>query len=110
MRHVEHALNEYFEKHGETDFIQIENVDDSEVVAPVVKFTIQSAPIGDVGVNGVQCTDMIKYSLYLLKSLNKAFPCRENSLSITKLEEALHWQEARTRDRVTRKVEGRNAE
>lgn len=108
MRHVEKALKEYFDKHGETGFIQIENCDDDDNVAPIVKFTIQSAPIGDVGVNGVQCADMIRYSLYLLKSLNKTFPCRENSLSITKMEEALHWQEARTRDRTTRGVEGKN--
>lgn len=38
----------------------------------------------------------------------KAYPCRENSISITKLEEAIHWQEARTRDREQRKVEGTN--
>ena len=110
MRHAQKALNEYFDNHGETSFISIENSKDDPAIAPIVSFTIQSAPIGDVGVNGVQCTDIIKYSLYLLKSLNKTFPCRENSISITKLEEALHWQEARTRDRENRKVEGTNAD
>ena len=108
MRHVEKALNEFFDKQGETKFIQIENIQDDDSIAPIVKFAIQSAPIGDVGVNGVQCLDMIRYSLYLLKSLNKSFPCRENALSITKIEEAIHWQEARTRDRVKRNVEGSN--
>lgn len=34
------------------------------------------------------------------------FKCRENALAITKLEEALHWLESRTRDREVRKVEG----
>ncbi len=34
------------------------------------------------------------------------FQCRENALAITKLEEALHWLEARTRDREGRGVEG----
>ncbi len=106
MRHVQKALNEYFEKYGETDFINLVNAEDDPQVPPEVRFTIQSAPIGDVGVNGVQCEDIIKYSLCLLRSLNKAIPCRENALSITKLEEALHWQEARTRDRVIRKHEG----
>ena len=108
MRHVEKALLEYWEKYGETDFIHLVNAEDDPKIAPEVRFTIQSAPIGDVGVNGVQCDDIIKYSLCLLRSLNKAYPCRENSLSITKLEEALHWQEARTRDRVQRSVEGTN--
>lgn len=34
------------------------------------------------------------------------FKCRENALVITKLEEALHWCEHRTKDRENRKVEG----
>ena len=34
------------------------------------------------------------------------FSCRENSLAITKLEEALHWCQHRTRDREDRQVEG----
>ena len=34
------------------------------------------------------------------------FKCRENALAITKLEEALHWLEHRTRDREFRAVEG----
>lgn len=37
------------------------------------------------------------------------YRCRENSLAITKIEEALHWLEARTKDRETRKVEGTHA-
>ena len=34
------------------------------------------------------------------------FRCRENALVITKLEEALHWMEHRTKDREVREVEG----
>ena len=34
------------------------------------------------------------------------FACRENALAITKLEEALHWMDHRTADRVERGVEG----
>jgi hypothetical protein len=45
-----------------------------------------------------------------LQSLNEAFPCRENALTITKIEEAIHWQNARTKDRLSRKVEGQNKE
>lgn len=108
MRHVKKALIEYKENYGDTSFISIENEEDVKGIAPKVSFEIQSDPVRDVGVNGVQCEDIIKYSLCLLKSLNKSFPCRENALSITKLEEALHWQEARTKDRVKRSVEGEN--
>ena len=34
------------------------------------------------------------------------FKCRENALAITKLEEALHWLQARTATREQRGVEG----
>lgn len=34
------------------------------------------------------------------------FACRENALAITKLQEALHWLEARTASREARGVEG----
>lgn len=37
------------------------------------------------------------------------FKCRENALAITKLEEALHWLEHRTKKREERKVEGTHA-
>lgn len=39
---------------------------------------------------------------------NGKFACRENSLAITKLEEALMWCEERTRARIERQVEGTN--
>jgi hypothetical protein len=109
MRHVEKALLKYNEENEKwTQFIQIENTEDVKGVAPVVKFTIQSDPISEVGVNGVQALDMLKYVKCLFESLNEAFPCRENALSITKIEEAIHWQDARTKDRQRRQVEGFN--
>jgi hypothetical protein len=75
-----------------------------------VIFTIQSGPVADFGRNGCDATDLIRFTVGLYKSFNNAFPCRENSIAITKLEEALHWQEARTRDRINRNVEGKNEE
>ena len=75
-----------------------------------ITFIIQSDPIGEVGLNGLQALDLLVYSKDLFKSLNEVFPCRENSLTITKLEEASHWQNARTEDREARGVEGHNKE
>lgn len=89
-------------------FIAIENEENVKGVSPIVKFKLQSDPIGEVGVNGCQVTDMLEYVKCLFQSLNEAFPCRENALTITKIEEALHWQEARTKDRSRRLVEGTN--
>jgi hypothetical protein len=73
-----------------------------------VTFKIQEGPIGDNGTNGCDATEIIRYAIGLYRSFNSAHPCRENSCTITKLEEALHWQEARARDRVKRNVEGTN--
>ena len=76
-----------------------------EVSGQKLIFTIQEKPIKEAGINGLQATDLLIFTKELFKSLNKDFPCRENALTITKIEEALHWQEARTRDRQKRKVE-----
>ena len=73
-----------------------------------LSFKIQDGPIKEVGVNGIQATDLLFFCKELFKSLNKSFPCRENALTITKIEEAIHWQDARTKDREKRKVEGYN--
>jgi hypothetical protein len=71
-----------------------------------LSFTLQNGPIKEVGVNGCQVNEIILAAKTILEGLNKQFPCRENSLAITKLEEAVHWLEHRTKDREARGVEG----
>jgi len=79
------------------------------IVTPhTVTFVGQRGPIKDVGVNGCQIDDLITFVVGTIQTFNKKFPCRENSLAITKLEEALHWLESRKRDRKARNVEGRD--
>jgi hypothetical protein len=73
-----------------------------------ISFTLQNGPVKDHGVNGCQVDTLIHAAKIILSGLNDNFPCRENSLAITKLEEALHWLDARTRNRELRGVEGRN--
>lgn len=109
MRHVQNALIKMQQSGNKnTGFIEIENAEDIKGVAPIVKFSVQSDPISEVGENGVQAQDILEYAKHLFQSLNDVFPCRENALTITKIEEALHWQDARTKDRLNRKVEGQN--
>ena len=110
MRHVEKALRLLIDTNTNVSkqFISIENNEEVKGVAPIVKFTIQSDPISEVGVNGIQAVDILEYTKCLFQSLNDAFPCRENALTITKIEEAIHWQDARTKDRKKRLVEGKN--
>jgi hypothetical protein len=109
MRHVQKAKIKMHESGNMlTNYIDILNPDDEVGVAPEVTFVVQSDPVSIVGVNGLQAVDMLEYVKCLFQSLNEAYPCRENALTITKIEEAIHWQHARTRDRVLRGVEGDN--
>lgn len=71
-----------------------------------LSFTIQNGPVKEFGVNGCQVDTIIEAAKTILEGLNKGFPCRENACAITKLDEALHWLEARKKDREARAVEG----
>ena len=72
-----------------------------------IKF--QLGPIKEVGVNGCQIEDVIDILVARLEGFqNGPYKCRENALSITKLQEAKHWLNHRTADRVKRDVEGKN--
>jgi hypothetical protein len=71
-----------------------------------VKFTIQSGPIKEFGVNGTQIDDVIEWAKEKIEGFQKAFPCRENAIVITHLDDALNWLHKRTHDRQKRSVEG----
>ena len=71
-----------------------------------VKFTIQSGPIKELGVNGCQIDDVILWAKEKIEGFNATFPARENSVAITKLDEALMWLAKRKADREKRGVEG----
>jgi hypothetical protein len=71
-----------------------------------IAFKIQNGPIKEVGVNGCQIDTMIEAVKLIIEGLNKESPCRENSIVITKLDEALLWLGKRKSDREKRNVEG----
>ena len=73
-----------------------------------VTFQIQSGAIKEVGVNGCQVDAMIDWAKRFVESRNNLWPCRENALVITKLDEALLWLMKRKMDRESRGVEGYN--
>ncbi|MHC5227563.1 hypothetical protein ACYSNW_04700 [Enterococcus sp. LJL99] len=68
----------------------------------------QEGTVKDAGVNGAQIVDVLQVAKERLESLNLHFPCRENAMTITKLDEAIMWQNKRTTDREARGVEGTN--
>lgn len=67
----------------------------------------QEGPIKEAGVNGVCGEDLIAMVISRLEHFNMTeYKCRENSMAITKLEEALLWLRKRTMARENRGVEG----
>ena len=71
-----------------------------------ISFQLQKGPIKEVGVNGCQVDTLIEAAKMIIGKFNEKFPCRENAIAITKLQEALFWLEARKKDREKRNVEG----
>ncbi len=71
-----------------------------------LSFTLQNGPIKENGINGCQVNEVIAAAKVIIEGLNSKFPCRENAMTITKLDEALMWLEKRTKDREARGVEG----
>lgn len=109
MIHVEKALQKLDESGNKNvKFIRIDYIKSLKGVTPIVKFKIQNDPISEVGKNGCQAVDMLEYIKYLFQSFNEVLPCEENNLTISKIEEAIHWQDIRTKDRIKRNVEGKN--
>jgi hypothetical protein len=71
-----------------------------------ISFTLQSAPIKEVGVNGCQVDTLIYAAMEILKGLNAQFPCKENDAAIDYLYDAITELENRKKDRENRGVEG----
>lgn len=57
--------------------------------------------------DGTTNEELLAILIDRMQFLNAAFPCRENSIAITKLDEALLWLNKRTADRKARGVEGK---
>lgn len=58
--------------------------------------------------SGTTLEEMLRVSITRLQDLNSRFSCRENSIAITKMEEALMWLNKRTENRIARGVEGKH--
>lgn|ERR1051325_643671 len=79
---------------------------------PIVSVTLpfQNGGLKEVGANGITDQALLAIVLDRMRSFNDGqFRCRENSIIITKLEEALLWMEKRGNDRARRGVEGERA-
>ena len=83
---------------------QLKQVKQSKV-APILSF-YEMQKNGTI-INGTTNEEVIKVLIDRLRRMNLKFTCRENTVAIGKLREALSWLERRTADRETRGVEGK---
>jgi hypothetical protein len=92
---------------------ELSNFDNKETKGQEIQF-IEKTNIGEHSISLITVNDgttneeVIEVLIDRIQYLNDKFPCRENSLAITLLEEALKWLNRRTEDRVKRNVEGTN--
>lgn len=102
--------NKHTEVHHEDDFVH--NAPHHFYVTDTDGNTLQHVdfqcgPIKEHGVNGVNNEDLIAMVICRLQHFQESeFSSRENSIAITKLEEALLWLRKRTIGRENRGVEG----
>ena len=97
---LDEASQEDVDRMMRENFIHVDHTENT------ILFKIQNGPIKEVGVNGCQADALIGVYHRILRELNDKFPCRENAMTLTKLEEALMWQKKRTQNREKRGVEG----
>lgn len=92
---------------------ELDNFINPELPGQIVQF-IQKKPDPEAPENlitefdGAYTEDVIEMVIDRMKFLNESFPCRENAQVITKLEEAIHWLDHRTKNRIKRGVEGKH--
>ena len=68
----------------------------------------QNGAVGEQGVNGITQETLIAIAIDRLRSFQAGpYPCRENAIALTHLQDAMHWLHHRTRERIARGVEGK---
>lgn len=71
----------------------------------------QNGPIGEVGVNGITHEALLAIVADRLRSFQAGpYACKANACALTHIEEAQHWLQQRTIERMRRGVEGTHKE
>lgn len=74
-----------------------------------VELSFQNGPIGEVGVNGITHEVLLAIVIDRLRSFQKGpYACQANEQALIHTQEALHWLQQRTIERMRRGVEGKN--
>ena len=86
---------------------RIESVDPDTPIAIFGSVNFQEGPVKENGVNGLHQEDLLEIVVDRLRCFQQGpFACRENSLALTKIEDAIRWLNHRTAERQARGVEG----
>lgn len=84
-----------------------ENVENTQEIQFVEKAPVEGTTDLYTVNDGTTNEALLEVLINRMNYLQGNFPCRENALVITKLEESLMWLEKRTADRKKRAVEGK---
>lgn len=78
--------------------------------AEVEVILFQNGPINERGVNGITQEVLLAIVADRLRSFQKGpYACKANACALTHIEEAMHWLQQRTLERMRRGVEGTHA-
>lgn len=81
--------------------------DETDVIISSCEINFQDGGLQEAGPNGITEQALLAIVLDRLRSFNNGpYGCRENSIQITKIEEAMMWSGKRAADRAARGVEG----
>lgn len=74
---------------------------------PTIDIRFQNGALDEVGANGISDESLLAIVEDRLKGFQSGrYACRENAIALTKIQEAMHWLQHRTRERQARGVEG----
>lgn len=97
--HFLHLNGEPLKLEEVTEFVDKVNLNHIEII-------LQSAPVSEVGINGLQIDDVIVIIKDILQSFQNSFPCEETAEAINHLVKAKEWCDIRKENRIKRGVEG----
>ena len=80
-----------------------------DITEPHADVIFQNGPINEHGVNGLTQEVLLAIVADRLRSFQKGpYSCKANACALTHIEEAQHWLQQRTIERMRRGVEGTN--
>jgi hypothetical protein len=85
---------------------ELANFEHPESMGQEIQFIEKEHPSMRTIHDGTTNEEVLAVLIDRLKSMGEKLPCRENSIAVTKCEEALMWLNKRTADRKARGVEG----